>query len=96
MMDALYRDQDQWSKDGKIEVTLAKALESTELMRVKKLAADPAIDAAVVQEVNLAMSLNIRGTPTFFISSSKNPQQRIDQVIAYPALKDYIDHLLKR
>jgi len=96
VMDALYRDQDQWSKDGKIEVTLAKALESTELMRVKKLAADPAIDAAVVQEVNLAMSLNIRGTPTFFISSSKNPQQRIDQVIAYPALKDYIDHLLKR
>jgi len=45
---------------------LAKALEATELTRIKKLAADPSIDAAVVQEVNLAMSLNIRATPDIF------------------------------
>ena len=96
VMDALYRDQDQWSADGKIEVTLAKALEATELTRIKKLAADPSIDAAVVQEVNLAMSLNIRATPTFFISAGNIAQQRVDQVVSYPALKDYIDRLLKR
>jgi len=94
--DVLYKEQAQWSQDGNIEAVLAKALDPTELVRLKKLAADPAIDAAVGQEIMLGQSRSITSTPTVFIITETGRQQRVDSGIPYPVLKDFLDRTLKR
>lgn len=94
--EALYQYQGAWAQDGNIEAILATVLDPTEMLRVKKLATDPEIDAAVEQEIALAESLRITGTPTFFVTAGQGPQQRVNQLVTYPLLKDYLDRLLKR
>ncbi|MBZ5499404.1 MAG: DsbA family protein [Acidobacteriia bacterium] len=94
VVDALYREQDQWSQDGNIGAILAKVLDPTDLVRVAKLAADPATDAAVGQEIMLAQSRNIISTPTFFITASTGLRQRVEGMITFTTLKDFIDRLL--
>ncbi len=93
--DALYTDQAQWSLDGNIEAVLAKVLEPTELVRIGNLAADPAIDSAVQDEVLFGQSCEIASTPTFFINPQTGPQQRVAGWVAYNTLKDFLDRLLK-
>lgn len=94
--DVLYTEQAQWSMDGNIEAVLAKSLDPTELLRVKTLAEDPAINDAVGQEIMLAQSRNITSTPTFFITTDTGRQQRVEGWITYTTLKDFIDRLLKQ
>lgn len=93
--DALYKDQAQWSLDGNIEAVLARVLDPTELVRIGNLAADPAIDSAVQDEVLLGQSRQVGSTPTFFITSRTAPQQRVAGWVAYNTLKDYLDRLMK-
>ena len=92
--DEFYKDQEQWSVSGNFESALSKALNPTQLMRVVRMAGDPAIDAAVQQEVLFAESRGVTSTPTFFISTKSGREQRINGAIAYPVLKDYLDRLL--
>jgi protein-disulfide isomerase len=92
--DEIYKDQEQWSVTGNFEPALSKALNPTQLMRVVRMAGDPAIDAAVQQEVLLAESRRVTSTPTFFISTKSGREQRINGAIAYPVLKDFLDRLL--
>jgi len=94
--DALYTDQAQWAQDGNIDAVLAKVLNPAELARVKKLAADPAIEAVVEQELMVARSRNITSTPTFFVIRETGQQQRVNGGVPYPVLKDYLDRLLKQ
>jgi len=92
--DEFYKDQEQWSVNGNFEPALSKALNPTQLMRVLRMAGDPAIDAAVQQEVLLAESRSVTSTPTFFISTKTGREQRINGAIPYPTLKDFLDRLL--
>jgi protein-disulfide isomerase len=93
--DALYKEQAQWSQDGNVEAVLAKVLDPTELVRVTKLATDPAIDAVLGQEIMLGQSRSINSTPTVFVTTETGRQQRVDQGIPYPVLKDFLDRTLK-
>ncbi len=93
--EALYMQQDQWSQDGNFEAVLAKVLNSTEWIRLNKLVEDPAIDAAVEEEIMLGQSKAVTSTPTFFIITDSGRQQRVNGPVPYSVLKDYIDRLLK-
>jgi protein-disulfide isomerase len=93
--EALYTYQDEWSQDGKFDATLAKVLNSTELVRLRKLAADPAIDARVSQELMLGQRREITSTPTFFIITEAGRQQRINGPVPYAVMKDFLDRMLK-
>ncbi len=93
--DALYTDQAQWSQDGNIDAILVKKVDQTELARIKKLADDPAVEAAVNQEVMFGQSRQITSTPTSFIITEAGRQQRVNSIIPYAVLKDYIDRNVK-
>ncbi len=93
--DALYTDQAQWSQDGNIDAILSKRVDPTELARIKKLADDPSVEAAVNQEVMLGQSRQITSTPTSFIITEAGRQQRVNSIIPYTVLKDYIDRNVK-
>jgi len=93
--EALYTYQAEWAQDGKFDATLARVLNPTEMMRLRKLAADPAIDAMVGQELMLGQRREITSTPTFFITTMTGHEQRINGPVPYTLMKDYLDRLLK-
>jgi protein-disulfide isomerase len=92
--DALYTQQDKWASDGNIDAVLAKVLDPSELVRIQSLAANPAIDAALNQEIQLGLSKNITSTPTFFITSQSGKQQRVATGVNLTVLKDFLDRLI--
>ena len=93
--DILYTEQAQWSQDGNIEAALAKAMDPTEVMRIGSLAADPALEADLQDEILLGQSRDISSTPTFFVIPLTGPEQRVAGWVTYPTLKDFLDRLLK-
>ncbi len=94
--DAIYLSQDQWSQNGNIEAALAKVMDPAQVARMRKLAADPAIEATLAQEIMLGQSRKITSTPTWFIVSETGRQQIIPGKLPYATLKDYLDRALKR
>jgi protein-disulfide isomerase len=92
--DALYMEQEKWSQDGNIEAVLAKVLDPAEVARIKSLASNPAIEAAINEEVQLGISKKIDSTPTLFIASQTGKQLRATGMINLPTLKSQLDRLI--
>ncbi len=96
VLDALYQYQAQWALDGNIEAVLAKVLDPTELVHIANMATEPDIDSAVQNEVLYGQSREIGSTPTFFINSSRTPQQRVAGMVTFNTLKDFLDRSLQQ
>jgi protein-disulfide isomerase len=92
--DVLFMEQAQWSVDGRVEASVAKALSRTELQKVKKFMQDPGINAAIERETKLGESRQIRSTPTWFIYA-RGKEQKVEGRITYISLKQFIDSSLK-
>ncbi len=93
--DALYTQQAAWSENGNIEAALEKALDPADLNQLKKIVADPALDATINQEVAQGQSREVTSTPTTFIITETGRQQRFTGDPSYPALRDFLDKLIK-
>ncbi|OFW37192.1 MAG: hypothetical protein A3J28_07685 [Acidobacteria bacterium RIFCSPLOWO2_12_FULL_60_22] len=91
--EALYQAQDQWAKDGKIEQVLASALSKDDMAKLRKEAADPRTDAAIVNDLGLAKRLDIEQTPTLLVTR-KDKTERTAGVVQYAILKRYLDYYL--
>jgi protein-disulfide isomerase len=92
--EALYGEQPQWGKDGKIEPVVARVLSAEEMAKVKKLLEGPSIDQAVDQDILLGNRRQVKKTPTFFISA-KGREEKIAGKVSYEVLKDHLERLLK-
>jgi protein-disulfide isomerase len=92
--DVLFMDQAQWSVDGKVEASVAKALSRAELQRVKKFLQEPSINAAIEKEIRIGEGRQIRSTPTWFIYA-RGKEQKVEGRITYISLKQFIDSALK-
>jgi protein-disulfide isomerase len=92
--DVLFMDQAYWSVDGKVEASVAKALSSAELQKVKRFLQEPSINAAIDSEIKLGESRQIQSTPTWFISA-RGKEQKVAGPITYIMLRQFIDSALK-
>src|SRR5512138_2785958 len=61
--DSLFTDQAQWAKDGSLELTVAKAIPSDDLQKVKKLLQDASVSAEIEKEIQLGVKKDIQSTP---------------------------------
>jgi protein-disulfide isomerase len=95
VVDALYQNQEQWSQDGKFDPVLAKVVKPEELARINTLIADPGVENDLKQEISLGDSRRITSTPTYYIMTQTGRQQRLDRVLSYSIIKNYIDGYLK-
>lgn len=91
LTDIIYSTQDQWTRDGKFDQLLLRALNAAEMMSVKKLAFDPKIEAVLLQELIYGDSRGITSTPTYFMITQTGRRQRFTQIIPYFILKEYLD-----
>ncbi len=95
VVDALYTQQADWAEKGNIEAVLEKVLDPADMAQLKKLAADPALDTTISQELALAQSKEVTATPTTFIITETGRQQRFTGDPTLPALRDFLDKLTK-
>jgi protein-disulfide isomerase len=94
VMDSLFMDQAQWSQDGNLEASISKVLSREELLKVKKIMQNPSIKQTIEKEVQLGTMLKIKSTPTMIISYT-GKQQRVEGLVTYLVLKQFIDSIIK-
>lgn len=94
VLDSLYTNQETWSKDGSVQMFVAKALSSADLLKVLKLKDDPSITGAIERDVALGQKREVQQTPTFFVTAV-NKEQKIVGGLPYPALKEFFDRIVK-
>ncbi len=92
--DALFYYQPQWSTDGQVEQTVARALTEKEMDVVRRLVDDPSVDAILERDIKLGGQRNVRSTPTAFIVSPGR-EERIPPGVQYPILRRVLDGLLQ-
>jgi protein-disulfide isomerase len=94
VMDALFMDQAQWSQDGRLDASVSKALSPEDFLKVKGMMKNPGINQSIDREIQLGMQNNIKSTPTMIISY-KDKQQKVEGIVTYLVLKQFIDSVLK-
>lgn len=92
--DSIFTNQDQWSQTGKVEETVSKALPREDFLKVMKLMTDPKINAAIEKGIELGKQNNVDSTPTLLIYYI-GKQQRVEGLVTYPVLKQFIDSIVK-
>lgn len=93
--EVLFVNQPQWATNGNIKPFLAKVLTPAQLKQVEQLAATKEIQDAVQSDVELGQRLNIRQTPTMYLTHNGKRMPLVG-VYSYPILKNYLDALLKQ
>ena len=93
--DKLFETQQQWELTGKIDDIVASVVLAPQMMKLRAMAADPAlglqIDAATKNALEQA---HIPGTPTMIVHHGTQ-SERIGQV-SMPVLSRYLDMLLAK
>jgi protein-disulfide isomerase len=90
---ALFRLQDTWAANGKVEEAVDSVLTPAEAKQVRELAKDPAVAAVVQRDIDLGTRLNITSTPTIILTKNLK-SNRVAGDVSYSILKRYLDQLL--
>ncbi len=93
--EALFTRQDLWSRDGDVESAVASVLTPAEMEKVKKLAGEPEIDAAIERDIFLGTTAGVRQTPTMILTHSGKPYP-MTGIVSYPILRRFLDDLLSK
>ena len=92
--ESLFVTQPTWSRDGNVEAAVANALSSEDLQKVKLLLNDPSVNLAIDKEIEYSREKGINATPTSFIYYV-GKEQKVEGVVTYLVLKQFIDSILK-
>ncbi len=91
--DILFRQQDVWAANGKVDETVCSILSPADAKKVRALAKDPAILAEVQQDMQTAQGNKVDGTPTIILTH-RLKQYRIPGAASYDLVRRFIDQLL--
>ena len=94
VMESIYVDQASWAQDGKLEDSVAKALSPEDFLELKDIMKDPTINEAIEKEIRFAVKKKITATPTLIISYP-GKQQRVEGLVTYLVMKQFIDSIIK-
>jgi protein-disulfide isomerase len=90
--DILFKKQDDWSKDGKVEQTACSVLTPAEAKQVRALAKDPAILAQVQKDIDSGTRARVGRTPTVIVSY-KGKHYNADVQASYVSFARFLDSL---
>jgi protein-disulfide isomerase len=94
VMDAIFEDQAEWTQDGKLEDSVAKALTQDDFLKLKKIMQDSSINEAIEREIQYGVINKVEATPTILISYI-GKQQRVEGLVTYLVMKQFIDSIVK-
>ena len=93
--DALFLQQDTWSKNGSVDAVVDSVLTPEERKKLRELAKDPAIAAGIERDMQLGQKSQVSSTPTMIVSHNGSPSPIVG-VVSYPVLSRYINSLLEK
>jgi protein-disulfide isomerase len=91
--DALFRQQETWSKAGNVDDVVDSVLTPDERKRIDELAKDPAIAANIERDIQLGTRMNVSSTPTMIVTHNGKPNPVVG-VVTYPVFSRYLNSLL--
>jgi protein-disulfide isomerase len=94
VMDRLYRAQPLWAVDGDIDRALEGAVSAEDMARIRKIAAEPSIEDAIIRAIALGDKREVGSTPTVFVTVDKSVQ-KVERVMPYQVWKDYLDKVIQ-
>ena len=94
VMESIFVDQANWAQDGNVGVAVAKALPPSDFAKLKEIMKDSSINAEIQKQIQLGVLKKIQSTPTLFIQYP-GKEQKVEGVITYPVMKQFIDSILK-
>jgi protein-disulfide isomerase len=94
VMDSIFKDQAQWAQDGRVEISVAKALSREDFRKLKAIIQDSSINLAIEREIDLGTKMKVKSTPTMLISYL-GKQQKVEGLVTYLVLKQFIDNIVK-
>jgi protein-disulfide isomerase len=94
VMESIFADQAQWAQDGKLEASVAKVLSPEDFAKLKKIMQEPDINSAIDRDIQLGIRNAVRATPTMIISYI-GKQQRVEGLVTYLVMKQFIDSIVK-
>ncbi len=89
--DVLFKQQDNWSRTGKVDETACSVLTASEAAQVRALAKSASVAAEVQKDVDQGLSKRISGTPTMLITHHGKTYPIGD--VSYSMLSRFLDSL---
>jgi protein-disulfide isomerase len=90
---ALFQNQESWEQSGDVDGTVAKALTTAEMAKLRALMKTDAINAAIEKDVALGKTYNVNQTPTT-IFHAKGQTYPFGGGMSFDILRGFLDQLL--
>jgi protein-disulfide isomerase len=91
--DALFKQQETWSKAGSVDDVVDSVLTPAERKKIDELAKDPAIAKNIEADIQLGNRMQVNSTPTMVITHNGKPSPVVG-VVSYQVLSKYLNSLL--
>ena len=91
--DALFKQQETWSKAGNVDDVVDSVLTPAERKKIDELAKDPAIAKNIEADIQLGNRMQVNSTPTMVITHNGKPSPVVG-VVSYQVLSKYLNSLL--
>jgi protein-disulfide isomerase len=91
--DALFLQQESWSKAGSVDTVVDSVLTPEERKQLRAIAKDPAIAANIERDIELGRRMQVSSTPTMIITHNGSPSPIVG-VVSYAVLSRYLNSLL--
>ena len=88
--DALFRQQETWSKSGHVEAVVDSVLTPDERKKLREIAKDPAIVANIERDVQLGQRMKVSSTPTMIVTHDGKPNPIVG-VVSYTVFSKYLN-----
>jgi protein-disulfide isomerase len=91
--DALFRQQESWSKDGSVDAVVDSVLTPEERKKIREIANDPAILANIERDVQLGQRMKVSSTPTMIVTHDGKPNPVVG-VVSYPVFSKFLNTIV--
>jgi protein-disulfide isomerase len=95
VQDALFQNQERWEQTGDVDGTVASALTSAEMAKVRALVKGTSIDPGLQKDYDLGQLYRVNQTPTT-VFHSKGQTYPYAGVMSYEILRQFLDQLLSQ
>ena len=92
---ALFDNQEKWEQSGDVDGTLAAALSSAEMTKIRAVAKGTSLDPVIEKDVALGKGYKVNQTPTTIIHY-KGQTYPVVGVVNYDVLHSFLDQLLSQ
>ena len=88
--DALFRQQETWSKAGGVDAVVDSVLTPEERKKLREVAKDPAILANIERDIQLGQRMKVSSTPTMIVTHDGKPNPVVGAV-SYAVFSKYLN-----